>query len=105
MTILNVLETLATHPWLTAFTIISLALVLHLPYRVEERRDRQGHIHGVYQSLVYRYEFGPTYERLEYSGLRHAQRTILALLSAAWAMLRGNVLRLLIRLVRQRLGW
>ena len=54
MTILNVLETLATHPWLTAFTIISLALVLHLPYHVEERRDRQGHIHGVYQSLIYR---------------------------------------------------
>ena len=54
MTVLNVLETLATHPWLTAFTIIWIVLVLHLPYRVEECRDRQGHIHGVYQSLIYR---------------------------------------------------
>jgi hypothetical protein len=69
--ILNVLE---AHPWLT---LLLLAVVLHLPTHIERRRDEDGHVSGVYQSAMYRYEHRPGHARLDYNGLRRLQCAIL----------------------------
>jgi hypothetical protein len=95
---------LVAHPWLASLIIDCAIIVLHLPYRVEIQLDSSGREYGVYQSLLYRYEYGPTYERLDYDGLRRLQRIILDLLRDAWALLRGDVLRRLVDELRRRLG-
>jgi hypothetical protein len=69
--LLNVLE---AHPWLT---LLLLVLILHLPYHVERRRDEHGRVSGVWQSALYRVEYGPHYARLDYDGLRRLQRALL----------------------------
>jgi hypothetical protein len=104
MTMIYLVNNLFAHPLLTAVLIVAVALTLHLPYRYTHRRDRSGHEHGVWQSVLYRYEFGPDYEHLDYDGLRRLQRAILSLLCDAWALFRGNALRRLVDELRRRLG-
>jgi hypothetical protein len=104
VTITTLLTALAARPWLAALAIAWIIVVLHVPYRYEWRRDARGRTHGVWQSAMYRYEYGPTYERLRYDGLRRLQRIILGLLRDAWRLLRGDVLRRLVDELRRRLG-
>jgi len=104
MTTNNVFNALVTHPWLALLAIICIAVILHLPYRYEHRRDRRGREYGVWQSVLYIYKYGPRYERLDYDGLRRLQRIILDLLRDAWAMLRGDMLRRFVDELRRRLG-
>ena len=48
--------------------------------------DIVGHVQwGIWQSLVYRYEYSPAYERLDYDSLRGFQCKILDLLRQVWA--------------------
>lgn len=94
------MNALNAHPWLTSLIIAWIVLILHLPYRVEIRRNRR-RVYGVWQSLVYRLEYGPTSWQLEYTGLRQFQRTLLDLLRDAWALLRGDVLRRMVDELRK----
>ena len=100
----TLMNALATRPLLMGLVIIWALLILHLPCRVEIRRDVRGREHGVWQSLLYRYTYGPTYERLDYDGLRWLQRVILDLLRAAWAALRGDMLRSFVDELQRRLN-
>jgi len=104
MIVNNLFNALALHPWLVGLLIIWIVLVLHLPYRYEHRRDSRGREHGVWQSVLYRYAYGSSYERLDYHGLQRLQWLIFDLLRAAWATLRGDMLRRLIDELGQRFG-
>lgn len=94
------MNALNAHPWLIGFIIAWITLFLHLPYRVEVRRTSRG-VYGVWQSLLYRFEYGPTYQRLNYNGLRHLQRVVIGLLREVWGLLRGDMVRRLVDELRR----
>jgi hypothetical protein len=86
--------------WLLVWALI----VLLLPYRLERRLDFLGHEHTVWESLLWRWEYGPGYEVMRFHGLRRLQLMLLTLLGEAWSSLRGDMLRRAVEVIRRRLG-
>lgn len=100
----NLIAFVSEHPVLFSSIIFGLLLVLHLPYRIEQRYDRKRRASVIVQSIAYRYSYGPSYRRLDYAGLRQVQRGLVDLLAALWKALRGDLLRRALNALRAWLG-
>jgi hypothetical protein len=86
--------------WLLVWALI----VLLLPYRLEYRLDFLGHEHVVWESLLWRWGYGPGYEEMHFHGLQRLQRVLLGLLGETWKALRGALLRWAVGEIRRWLG-
>lgn len=100
----TLMSALSAHPALGSLLIVLVVVVLHWPVRYQRRHDRHGREYVIVQSMMYRYSYGPHYERLDYDGMRQLQRIILELLRDAWALLRGDVLRRFVDELRKLAG-
>jgi hypothetical protein len=81
-----------------------LVLILLLPYRMERRRDHKHREYGVWQSLVWHWEYGPDYQQFNLKGLRRLQGTLLQIVITLWSALRVNLLQQILEELRRRLG-
>ena len=100
----TIFDAVANHPWLAGLALALVIIILLLPYHLEEWIDRQGRRSRIWKSLLWRWEFGPTYERVHIDGLHRLQRALLKLLCDVWLLLRGDVLRRTVDELKQRLG-
>lgn len=89
---------------LPALLVALAVLILLLPHSWGETTDFLSRRSGFSRSALYTYRYGPGYERLEFDGLRRLQYSILDLINEAWATLRGDLLRRLVNVLRQRIG-
>jgi hypothetical protein len=53
--------------------ILLVAVLLHWPYRWDRNWDFLGRESGVLCAVLYRYAYGPTYDQLDYHGLRRCK--------------------------------
>ncbi|PDW02100.1 hypothetical protein [Candidatus Viridilinea mediisalina] len=92
-------------PILPILLILLIALLLHWPYRWDRAWDFLGREAGVLQALLYRYEYGPAYDRLDYDGLRRLQSWLLMLLTTVAGRFQPEVIIWLIEALRRLFGF
>jgi len=105
MFIFHLFDDVSIYSWLGVLLGIIAVLVMHLPYRREYKYDKRGRKHGSWLSELYSYEYGPTYARFDYHGLRYLQRTLLKMARVVWAGVRGDLLKYFLKQIRGWLGF
>lgn len=90
---------------LSLFLFIVLFIVLlHWPYHYNRTWDFLGRESGEYRAALYIYRYGPTYEQLEYKGLRDIQRWVLVVVAQVATRLQPDIIAWFIEVLRQALG-
>lgn len=90
---------------LSLFLFIVLFIVLlHWPYHYNRTWDFLGREAGELRAALYTYRYGPTYDRLEYNGLRDIQRWVLVAITQVASRLQTDVIAEFIEVLRQALG-
>lgn len=89
---------------LPALLIAVIALLLHWPYRWHRTWDFLGRESGVLHSVLYRYEYGPAHDRLDYDGLRRLLHWLLRIFTDVASQIRPELIMWLVEWFRQAIG-
>lgn len=89
---------------LSALLVALIVLILHWPYRRHRTWDFLGRESGELRSALYRYVYGPTYDRLDYDGMRRLQVWLLLIVTTVAVQLQPDLITWISKVIRQVLG-
>jgi hypothetical protein len=90
---------------LIPFLLIALlTLILHWPFRWHRACDFLGRESGELRAALYHYAYGPTYDRLDYDGLRRLQGWLLLVITTVAGRIQPDLIAWAVETIRQAFG-